>query len=158
MAWLEPAIFVVVFKASQSTYNKPVNSTVFTATFVLVLLKNPQLLQKPVFPLPSHTVKSTTHKNLSNSDIVSSQGLTPLVCRSKPVLRPRVTDWDGSRVPLKKNPAMLLQIYTHSPILPPKWSLAIYLEKGKYLEILSIFRYQIWPDTQKHSSSTWFSG
>lgn len=49
--------------------------------------------------------------SLDNSDTASSQGLTA-VCRSKPILRPRLDDWGWSIVPLRKNPAVLLQIYS----------------------------------------------
>lgn len=93
-----------------------------------------QLLEKPTLHLPLHSVQSTTYENLGNSDAASSQGIIPLVYRYNTQIQ---TDWGGSQVPLKKNPAVLLQIYTiiMLPDLPPKESSAIYLEERKYLTI-----------------------
>lgn len=149
MIWLEPAIlFCFVFKASQSTYTKQSTPQPLHVPLSLFCWRT-LAITKPVFPLPLYSAQSTIYENLGNFDTASSKGLRPPVCRSTSVLRCRQTDWGGSKVPLRENTAIPLQIYTHSLVLPLKWPSAIYLEKRKFSEILSVFRYQIWPGTQK---------
>ena len=96
------------FLLSKHLY-KPVNSTVLTFISVLELLKYLSYYKSQCF------LFHCTQPNPLPMSILVSLGMTPPLYRSKPVLRPRLTVWGGSTVPLRKN------IYNcHSHNVPPK--------------------------------------